>query len=208
MKILDKHTWNRKEHFEFFSSFDEPYFGVTLNIDVTSAYKKCKELNMPFFLYYHHLSSKAANEIEEFKYRLQGDDVLVCDKIHVSTNIMREDHTFSFSFIEYDESFEIFTQNANKEIERIKNSTGLGLGTTSQRQDTIQYSTIPWINFTGLTHARHFPFKESVPKISFGKIEVNNKRRLMPLAVFVHHGLMDGYHVGLFTERFQELLNE
>ena len=27
-EIIEINTWNRKEHFEFFSHFDEPFFGV------------------------------------------------------------------------------------------------------------------------------------------------------------------------------------
>ncbi len=30
----------------------------------------------------------------------------------------------------------------------------------------------------------------------------------MPVAVHVHHALADGYHIGLFVEKFQELLHE
>jgi chloramphenicol O-acetyltransferase type A len=37
--------------------------------------------------------------------------------------------------------------------------------------------------------------------------EVHGKKT-MPVSVHVHHGLADGYHVGLFVERFQELMNE
>ena len=29
-KIIDIATWNRKEHFEHFSAFDDPFFGVTV----------------------------------------------------------------------------------------------------------------------------------------------------------------------------------
>ena len=36
-KIIDIATWNRKEHFEHFSAFDDPFFGVTVNVDCTRA---------------------------------------------------------------------------------------------------------------------------------------------------------------------------
>ena len=35
-KIIDIATWNRKEHFEHFSAFDDPFFGVTVNVDSVS----------------------------------------------------------------------------------------------------------------------------------------------------------------------------
>ena len=39
-KIIDIATWNRKEHFEHFSAFDDPFFGVTVNVDCTRAYRE------------------------------------------------------------------------------------------------------------------------------------------------------------------------
>ncbi len=33
-------SWKRKSHFEFFSAMDEPFYGLTVEIDVTQAYKK------------------------------------------------------------------------------------------------------------------------------------------------------------------------
>jgi len=35
---LDISSWNRKDHFAFFKQFEEPFFGVTVPIDCTTAY--------------------------------------------------------------------------------------------------------------------------------------------------------------------------
>ena len=35
---IDLEHWNRKEHFLFFGSMDDPFFGLTTQIDVTSIY--------------------------------------------------------------------------------------------------------------------------------------------------------------------------
>jgi chloramphenicol O-acetyltransferase type A len=32
-------------------------------------------------------------------------------------------------------------------------------------------------------------------------------KKTMPISIHVHHGLMDGYHVGLFIARLEELMN-
>jgi chloramphenicol O-acetyltransferase type A len=34
-----------------------------------------------------------------------------------------------------------------------------------------------------------------------------NGKKTMPMAVHVHHGLVDGYHVGQFAETFQKLMD-
>ena len=49
---IDITSWNRKEHFEFFSTFEEPFFSITTPIDMTIAYEKAKVKQIPFFVYY------------------------------------------------------------------------------------------------------------------------------------------------------------
>ena len=49
MKILDQSSWKRKEHFDFFSKYEDPYFGIVSEIDCTKAYKLSKLRNQSFF---------------------------------------------------------------------------------------------------------------------------------------------------------------
>lgn len=205
---LDVNTWNRKEHFEFFGGFDEPFFGISTNLDFTKGYQKIKDNGYPYFLFYLHKSLLAANSIEAFRYRIENDEIFLYDKIHASPTIGREDHTFGFSFMKYEEDFETFVSKSQKEIDAVKNSKGLRYTDDAKRVDTIHYSSIPWYNFTGLSHARHFQFQDSVPKISFGRYTQVQSKLTLPVSVHVHHGLADGYHVGQYLEAFQELLNE
>ena len=51
-KILNIENWKRREHFEFYSEYDEPFWGIVSEVDVTRAYKRVKENNYSFFLYY------------------------------------------------------------------------------------------------------------------------------------------------------------
>lgn len=66
---------------------------------------------------------------------------------------------------------------------------------------------MPWLDFTSVSHARHFKFEDSCPKISFGKMTGEGEDRIMPVSIHVHHALMDGYEVGLFVEEFQQLMS-
>ena len=34
-----------------------------------------------------------------------------------------------------------------------------------------------------------------------------NGRKIMPVSITVHHAIADGYHVGLFLDKFQEYMN-
>lgn len=199
---LDIDQWARRDHFNFFRQFEEPFFGVCVNIDCTAAYRKAKESNTSFFLYYLYQSLAAANGIEPFRYRIKNDEVWIYDRVNASPTINRPDGTFGFAYMDYYESLEDFIGYAQPEIARVQGSTGLIPAISGE--NVIHYSSLPWINFTQLSHARSFSFKDSCPKISFGKMTEENGRRAMPVSIHVHHALMDGYHVGEFVELFQE----
>jgi len=205
-QLITLDNWKRKEHFQFFSKFEEPFFGVTINIDCTLAYQQAKEKGNSFFLYYLYRALKAANAIENFRYRIIDKEVYLFDQINASATINRPDETFGFSYMNYDKNEELFYQNAKEEIARVQQSKGLipaGSG-----ENVIHFSAVPWLDFTSLSHARSFTFPDSCPKISFGKITENNGKKLMSVSIHAHHGLMDGFHIGLFAEQFQELMNE
>ena len=205
--LLDLENWHRKEHFLFFKQFEEPFFGLTVEIDCTKAYETSKQLVTSFFVYYLHKTMVAVNTIESFRYRIIDDAVYIYDTIDVSATIMRKDQTFGFSLIEYSPDFEVFATNTFKEIERIQNTSGL-LTREFPNDNLIHFSAIPWINFTSLSHARSYTFPDSCPKISFGKMMITNDgKRTMSMSIHAHHGLMDGFHVSQFVDCFQELMN-
>lgn len=206
--LLDLDNWNRKEHFLHFSQMEEPFFGVTVEIDCTQAYQKAKSLNSSFFIYYLHKTLVAVNAIENFRYRIADQKIYVNDRIDVSATIGRPDSTFGFSLIEYDADFKIFQQNALQEIERIQHTTGL-FTRSFDDDNVIHFSAIPWLNFTSLSHARSYSYPDSCPKISFGKMIISpTGKKTMAMSVHVHHGLMDALHVGQFVDCFQESMNQ
>jgi chloramphenicol O-acetyltransferase type A len=203
---LDLDTWNRKEHFLFFKQMDEPFYGITTTIDCTQAYTKAKTLGISFFSYYLHKTLAAVNTVENFRYRIIEDEVYIFDVIDASATVMREDKTFGFSYMAYAEDPIDFAQIVQTEIDRIQTTTGIF--TREYPENLIHFSALPWINFTSLSHARSFTWPDSCPKISFGKLMDDKGTQSMPISVHVHHGLVDGYHVGLFIERLQQLMNE
>lgn len=206
--LLNLENWNRATHFQFFKQMEEPFFGVTIEIDCTKAYQTAKARNTSFFIYYLHQTLVAVNAIENFRYRISGDAVFVYDSIDGSATISRKDGTFGFSLIKYHSDFNVFEQIAQTEIERIQNTTGL-FTRTFDETNLIHFSAIPWLNFTSLSHARSYTFPDSCPKISFGKMTLSeNGKRTMPMSIHVHHGLMDGLHVGQFADYFQDLMNK
>lgn len=205
MRELDISTWSRKRHFEHYMSLADPFFAVTVEVDVTNIYQLAKDTNTSFFARYLHACIRAVNSVENFKYRIHEDKIIIYDEIAASATLARPDNTYGFSFIHYSEDFEIFNVNFLREKERIVNSADLFPPVNSN--DCIYCSAIPWINFTGHKETFAGSTNDSVPRLAFGKVVQKGGDLKMPVAIAVNHALVDGYHVGLFIEEFQKNLS-
>lgn len=198
-KVIDIESWNRKEHFEHFSAFDDPFFGVTVNVDCARSYQEAKASGVSFSLMVLHRIITAAAQVEEFRYRIEGDRVVCYDSLFPEATVGRDDHTFTFASFPYHPDELTFIRQAKAEMERLQHTTGLNKGGTFH-PNAIHYSAVPWLTFTDMKHPTNMRLGDSVPKISTGKYFREGDRLLMPISVTCHHGLMDGYHVAKFIE--------
>ncbi|WP_298894789.1 CatA-like O-acetyltransferase [uncultured Psychroserpens sp.] len=206
MKVIDLDTWKRQAHYEHFSKFTDPYFGVVIPFDVSEAYRFAKSNQISFFGKYLHDCMKAINDVDELKLRVENGDIVQYDTINASATIMRTNKTFGCSYIEFDNKLEEFLINLDKEKKRIEHSNEL----FPERNDLscVHCSALPWVNFSGHKEPVSGAM-ESVPKLAFSKIENQQDGKIMMnVSIHVNHALVDGYHVGLFSEKFQHYLNK
>ncbi len=202
---IDLATWNRREHFEFFSALQEPFHGVVVNVDCTGVYQHCKAHGQPFFLSYLHKILQAVNATQALRLRIEDGTVVDYAQVHCNVTVARPDRTFGFCSIDFDPDFARFVPKAQAAMARVRATPGLGLADTVVRNNDIHFSALPDIRFTGLTHARRFGGTGAEPKISVGQVFQEHDRWWMPVATFVHHGLVDGQHVGDFLQRVEVL---
>jgi chloramphenicol O-acetyltransferase type A len=207
MKIVDLEQWNRREHFEFFSTMASPYFGFTTEVDCTKAYDTAKNNGYSFFAYYYHKSMVAINTIDELKLRILDGKVVQFDTVHAGSTIGRPDGTFGFSFTHFSEDFEVFNAELQKEIKGVHESSGLRLSNERLGKDHVRHTTIPWNSFSAILHPTDFNTGESVPKIAFGKFNIREGRKYLPVSIEAHHGLADGIHLAGYLEEFQRQLD-
>jgi len=207
-KYLDIESWHRRQHFEFFKGYHNPFFNICTNFEATPLLDLTRaEKNISFFIAYHFFSIKAANEVEQFRYRLRGERVLVHERVHAGTTLLLADENFTFAYFDYTEDFEVFQARAQAAVVSAK-AGGVQLYQRAERDDLIYHSVIPWATFTSISHARKGGQQESVPKIAFGKYREDGGRALMPVSVEVHHALMDGLHVGRYFERLASYFSD
>ena len=77
--------------------------------------------------------------------------------------------------------------------------------------DIINFTSVPWVQYTGFIRTVLEGGVDNAPKISFGKYFEDPAcpgRILMPVSSQTHHGLMDGRHVGRFYEMLQKACDE
>ena len=186
-KEVDLNKWNRKSQFDFFKDYDIPFFNITANVDVTNLHLFCKNRDLPFFLSSLFYSTKAINEIEEFRYRIKEDGVICYDKIDAGSTILMDDNTFSFCYFKYIDDVQQFIKAGNKELEILKKKKGLDPKLNAD--NLIHYSSIPWISFTSIQHARKFRTGDSIPKLVFGKYYKDGDciKCLYPLRCIMHY---------------------
>jgi chloramphenicol O-acetyltransferase type A len=201
---LDLDLWPRREHFRFFNSFDEPYHGVCIRLDCTAAYRFTKQRDISFFLYCVYQTLSASQQIEAFRLRIEQDEIFLYNRIDAGSVVDRSDGTFGYGLFPYNKDLDQFVATATREMERIRNTTGLPRTTTN---NLIRYSVLPWIDFTSLSHARAFSRPDSCPRITFGKMTEQNGTRSMPLSIHVNHALVDGRPLGEYLELLQKLMN-
>ncbi|MGR5132455.1 MULTISPECIES: CatA-like O-acetyltransferase [Vibrio] len=208
--VLDTEQWSRGEHFKFYQGFSHPWYNICSNIDVTKLYEYCKQHGHRFFHAYLYLTQQALNQCEPMAYRIVEGEVRVYSPMCVSVALLAEDDTVRFCNLPYAAVFRQFSQSATETEKKVKDTPFILEQFIGQemRQDTIHMTVLPWVDFTSMTHARDINFPDSIPKMALGKLTQENERWRMPLSIEVHHGLMDGLHVGAFINRLQDLFNQ
>lgn len=205
-KYLDVANWSRRDLFQFFIGYDNPYFNICLRLDVTEALTWLRRRpKVSVSLANHYFALRVANEVEPFHYRLQGEQVLIHEVINGGTTVLLPDESFTFAYFDYHDDFDEFMKGAQ---ESVAQTIARPTFEPTPRDNLIYFTTLPWLSFTSFAHARKRGRGDSVPRIAFGKFVKENDRTLLPFSVEVHHALMDGLHVGRYVNRLQEVLDD
>ena len=79
-KEIDINSWDRKEHFEFYSKIATPHYCVAFNIDVTNLLAFTRKNKISFYYSLIYLCTQAINEIDEFLLETEDNKVYKTDR--------------------------------------------------------------------------------------------------------------------------------
>ena len=205
-RLIDVASWARRENYLFFRDFPNPYYALTVRMDVTLARERARRAGVRFSQYLCYAALRAVNSVEEMRYRQIDGEVWLFDAIRLNTPVALPDHSFRSVIIPSAPTLAAFAAEA----ERIRVAALRGEGDAygaDAIKDTFCISINPWYDFTGLAFQSGPCPGEEIPIATVGKICERDGRLSVPVATRFHHGFVDGYHVGQYLERFQHNLD-
>ena len=207
MRYIDIKTWDRGEYFTTYLGREFPYINIGANIDVTRLMAFCKTNRLSSYLTLIHTAHSVAGSIENFRYRIKDSLPVICDTMGLTFTHMPEGtELFVNVTAPFHKDLSVFLDTSREEIAR--QGRDPGFAAHGGRHDLIYYSAIPWIQYTHFVRTIATLGVDSSPKMSWGKYLEQDGRTLVPFSLQVHHGLMDGFHVGKYYEEIQRSLDE
>jgi chloramphenicol O-acetyltransferase type A len=203
-RFIDLDRWKRREHFAIYRALAHPFWSVTVDVDVTPVWDAAAREERSFFLATSFAALQAANDTEAFRLRIRPDGIWCHEAVSLSTTVLRSDETFAFAVLRPRPSFNEFEADAKAVMARVQNGAELGMPPAGV-DDLIYHSSLPWIRFTSFTNALGGN-DDCIPRLVFGRATREGAVWRMPVAVEVHHGLVDGLDVARFLERFEHRL--
>lgn len=202
---IDFDTWDRKQYFHYFTKMMPTAYSITIEADITNTYDLIKKQNRKFFPAYLYLASKLIAEQNEFRIAQSDGTLGYYEVLHPSYACFhQDDKTMSCMWTEYNSDFDTFYNNYRNDQNKYADNHGILAKPETPPQNSFMIGMLPWIKFSSYTPV---PYTNTssyyFPVIEAGKFTERDGKRWMPLSITVHHAVADGYHVGLFLEKFQ-----
>ena len=202
-KVIDMTNWKRALHCQIFRNSIEPSYCVTFELDITNFLVKIRPMEYSFTMALIFAVSKCANDIEEFRYRFVDGQIVLYDRIDTAFTYMDKDtELFKVVNVEMQDTLESYVAVATqKAINQKEYFTG-PLG-----NDVFQFSPMPWVSYTHISHTNSGKKDNATPLFDWGKFFERDDKWILPFSVQVHHSFVDGIHLGKFADSLQNYLN-
>lgn len=202
-KIIDEKNWKRATHYQVFKNYLEPFYCVTVELDITHFLSVLKEKNISFTPAMIFMVTKCANKIEEFRYRIENSQVVLYDQIHTGfTYLDKDTELFKVVNVPMEDSLEAYVFEATRLAKEQREYFTGPLG-----NDIFMFSPMPWVTFTHKSHTISGKKDNATPLIDWGKYYEKDDKIILPFSVQVHHAFVDGLHVGKLVTNLQKDLN-
>lgn len=190
----------RRDRFDLFDRMDSPALNLTFTLDVPDYRPWCKAQGLPPFHVFLNTVLRSTLKLENFRYRVVGDEVIRIDKLWPSFTVINHNHDLNFAQFHWSDDLREFVARSVAARDEAAQMTGMNttFSTLSAREwkEQVFITCIPWLDFTAIQHPTAALASPDIPSIAWGKYRDGAVGRLqMPFSVQVHHGFVDGYHI-------------
>lgn len=206
---IDMNTWPRAHTYNYFTkTVSTLVYSINISIDVTLLRNALKNNGLKFFPAYLYLITRTIINQKEFLMAVQNNMLGYWDCRTPFYPIFHEDDkTITFLWTEYERNFNVFYENYTKDIAQYGKIHGRMLAKEAPPSNNYIISCIPWFNFNCLSMQLQNSKNYYAPIFEAGGFSETNGKIIMPLSITVNHAVIDGYHIKVFVDDLQWLLN-
>lgn len=208
-RAIDIKTWPRVQIYKYFTeTVSTLIYSVNVTLDVTKLRTTLKKQGLKFFPAYLYLITKGLAGQKEFLMAIQDNTLGYWNVRTPFYPVLHEDDkTITFLWTEYDDSFKVFYKNYISDIAKYGNHHGIMSSKGTPPSDSYIIACTPWFSFNGLSMHLQNAKNYYAPIFEAGGFDEANGIIKMPLSITVNHAVIDGYHIKVFLENLQLLMN-
>ena len=207
MKVIDLEKWERRSHYEWFSSFANPSVSFDVKMNITKVLSFCKEKKMSSFAVIMYVICNCINENEAMRLRVLEDKVYEIEKANVAYTIMVNDKCFVNCRANMKNGFYAYLDDVKANKEKYNNSNYVQdeYNSTSVIDD-IYCSCIPGLNFISVKQPipDMSPENKAIPRACWGKYYNEGDSVFMTLNITANHALVDGLDISNVFNKIQD----
>lgn len=201
--------WPRAEAFYYYSQMAPTSYSVTVKLRVTRLRQRTKQKQIKFFPAYLYAVSRTVSQLSELRIAVKDGTLGIWDYLNpVYPQFHSEDQTVSLLWTEYTADFAEFYQRYLADCQTFGGDRGMLTKKGPPPENAYVISCIPWFSFDSFSLQHHQLKDYYFPSFEAGKFVQQEDEWYMPLAINVHHAAADGYHLQLFLEQLQDLMDQ
>jgi chloramphenicol O-acetyltransferase type A len=198
-RVLDDYP--RRAHLEFFRQRADPFYSMTFELDATRVRERARELGASTYAALVWSYHRALSGIDAFRTRLDGERVVLHDRLRVGMTVPAPRRTFTFATLDWDSDAETFLGRARAVMSAASSHVDLSGGAAP---DYAYYTALPLVPFTSFAHVALPDPRAGQPETAFGKFRAEGARAIVPVGVLVNHLYVDGADLGELCEAARE----
>ena len=207
-KKVDFETWQRTDKYNYFLNVEKCVINVTSNVDVTDFVTDCKKHGLKFYTAFICLMTRILNREEYFRFGYDEEhNVVIYNYIKpFYTDCVNDGESFNCIITEYCHDMKTLYENIT--ADRAKHKNKETLVPENMADNIFSITALPSLHYSQLNLNDASRPDSLAPSIAIGKYELHEGKLMMPLTLWIHHAVCDGFHVGKFFADTQRLMPE